>query len=100
MNIKSSGLKAASALIFTGSCHLVGVSFTADTLKFPTLTVYDSITAANTAVAVLRPVSSTTDVTNGTINLMFPGNGVHCASGIYGSLSAAEGDFIIYYSED
>jgi len=100
MNIKSSGSKAASALIFTGSCHLVGVSFTGDTLKFPTLTVYDSVTAANTEVAVLRPVSSITDVTNGTINLMFPGNGIHCASGIYASLSAVEGDYIIYYSED
>ena len=100
MNIKSSGLKSADALIFTGSCHLIGVSFTADTLKFPTLTVYDSITAANTAVAVLRPVSSTTDVTNGTINLMFPGNGVHCAIGIHAELSLDEGDYIIYYSED
>ena len=100
MNIKSSGLKAADALIFTGSCHLVGVSFTVDTLKFPTLTVYDSITAANTAVAVLRPVSSITDVTNGTINLMFPGNGVHCAIGIHAELSLDEGKYIIYYSED
>jgi len=31
---------------------------------------------------------------------MFPGNGIHCASGIYASLSAVEGDYIIYYSED
>lgn len=100
MNIKSSGLKAASALIFTGSCHLVGVSYTVDTLKYASLTVYDSITAANTEVAFLRPVSSTTDVTNGTMNLLFPGNGVHCAAGIYASLSAAEGDYVIYYSED
>ena len=100
MNIKSSGLKAADALIFTGSCHLVGVSFTADTLKFPTLTVYDYLSAGGTAVAVLRPVSSITDVTNGTINLMFPGNGVHCAIGIHAELSLDEGDYIIYYSED
>uniref|UniRef100_A0A6M3LEL7 Uncharacterized protein n=1 Tax=viral metagenome TaxID=1070528 RepID=A0A6M3LEL7_9ZZZZ len=98
MLIKSSGLKAASALIHTGSCSLIGVSFTADTLKFPTLTVYDSITAANTAVAVLRPVSSTTDVTNGTTTIMFPGKGLFCTSGLYASLSGVEGDYIIYYT--
>ena len=98
MKIESSGLQAASALIFTGTCHLVGVSYTGDTLKYATLTVYDSITAANTAVAFLRPVSSTTDVANPTINLIFPGKGLYCAYGLYASLSAAEGDYIIYYT--
>ena len=98
MIMKSSGLKAASALIYTGRCTLLGVSFTADTLKFPTLTVYDYGSAGGTAVAVLRPVSSTTDVTNGTINLMFPGDGLPCYVGIYAALSSAEGDYIIYYA--
>lgn len=98
MLIKSSGLKAASALIFTGSCHLVGVSFTADTLKFPTLTVYNYLSAGGTAVAVLRPMSSTTDVTNGTMTIMFPGKGIFCGIGLYAALSSTEGDYIIYYS--
>jgi len=95
--IKSSGLKAASALIFTGHCRLRGVSYTGDTLKFATLTVYDYLSAGGTAVAVLRPVSSTTDVANPTINLMFPDNGIDCETGLYAALSAVEGDYIIYY---
>ena len=100
MVIKSSGKLGADALVFTGPCHLIGISFTCDTLKFTTLTAYDYLSAGGTAVAVLRPVSSITDVTNGTINLMFPGNGVHCAIGIHAELSLDEGDYIIYYSED
>jgi hypothetical protein len=98
MVIKSSDLQGASALIFTGACHLIGVSFTGDTLKFPTLTVYDGITAAGTKLIFLRTVSSITDVANPTINLMFPGKGVPCSTGIYAALSTAEGDYIIYYS--
>ena len=98
MVIKSSGLKGADALIFTGPCHLIGVSFTCDTLKFTTLTIYDYLSAGGTAVAQLRPVSSTTDVTNGTISIMFPGNGLFCAIGLYAEMSADEGDCIVYYS--
>jgi hypothetical protein len=37
MIIKSSDLQGASALIFTGPCHLIGVSFTGDIAQIPTL---------------------------------------------------------------
>jgi hypothetical protein len=98
MLIQSSGKQGASALIFTGICRLIGVSFTGDIANIPTLTIYDSITAANTIVAFLRASSTTADVTNPTINLMFPGNGLFCASGLYAALSAETGDYIVYYS--
>jgi len=98
MVIKSSGKLGADALVFTGPCHLIGVSFTGDISKITTLTVYDSITAANTAVVFLRASATTADVTNPTVNLMFPGNGLFCTYGLYADMSADEGDFIVYYS--
>jgi len=98
MVIKSSDLQGASALIFKGACHLIGVSFTGDIGQIPTLTVYDSVTAANKVLVYLRASSNTTDATNPTINIMFPGKGIPCSAGIYADLSAATGDYIIYYS--
>ena len=94
--IKSSGLKAASAIIRTGHCKLRGVSYTGDTLKFATLTVYDYLSAGGTIVALLRPVSSTTDVSNPTLFQWF-GEGIDCETGLYAALSIAEGDYIVYY---
>ena len=93
MVIKSSGKLGASGLIFTGPCHLIGVSYTADTATETTITVYDSITAANTAIAFLMPSDEVH-----TINIMFPGKGVPCSAGLYASMSAETGDYIIYYS--
>ena len=93
MVIKSSGKTGASALIFTGACHLIGVSFTGDTGQEPTLTIYDNTSATGTAVAFLM-VSDETHTTN----IIFPDNGIFCALGLYAALSAATGDFIVYYS--
>lgn len=93
MLIKSSGKQGASDLIFTGPCSLIGISFTGDTLQEPTLTVYNYLSAGGTEVAFLM-VSDETH----TINIMFPDKGLFCPIGLYAALSAATGDYIIYYS--
>ena len=90
--IKSSGKQSASALIFTGHCRLRGISFVGDTSQEPTLTVYDYLSAGGTAVAFLM-VSDESH----TVNIMFPGYGIDCETGLYAGLSAATGDYIIYY---
>lgn len=90
--IKSSGKQGASALIFTGHCRLRGISFVGDTANEPTLTVYDYLSAGGTAVAFLM-VSDETH----TVNIMFPDNGIDCETGLYAALSAATGDYIVYY---
>jgi len=98
MVIKSSGLKTDDALIFTGPCHLIGVSYTGTIAKISTLTIYDYLSAGGVAVAFLRASSVTTDTANPTVNLMFPGKGLPCSIGIHAEMSAAEGSYIIYYS--
>jgi len=99
--IKSSGLLAVNALIFTGNCRLIGVSFTGDIASIITLTVYDNITTTAAAttpiVAYLRASSVTDDKANPTINIMFPKEGLLCSTGLYAALSGTTGKYIIYY---
>jgi len=90
--IKSSGKQTGSALIFTGHCRLRGISFVEDTGTEVTLTVYDGITAAGTAMAFLMRSDETH-----TVNIMFPDKGIDCETGLYAKLSAETGDYIIYY---
>jgi len=99
--IKSSGLKAASALIFTGHCRLRGVSFSATTTaKTPTLTVSNSITtgpdaALNVAFGVAALVTDTS-ATNYVIKFSEEEN-LDCDTGLYADLSATTGKYIVYY---
>ena len=94
MKIKSSGLQGASAAIFVGHCRLVGVSLVGDTSKEPTLTLYDDPDSADGTELAFLMVSDECHFAS----IMFPGNGVECANGIYAALSATEGDYIVYYS--
>ncbi|MBC8499495.1 MAG: hypothetical protein H8D39_03095 [Candidatus Atribacteria bacterium] len=94
MVIKSSGLNGASAAIFVGHCRLIGVSFVGDTATEPTLKLWDNATEGSGTEIAFLMVSDECHFAN----IMFPGNGVECDNGIYAQLSAAEGDYIVYYA--
>jgi len=94
MKVETSDKQGASAVIFTGPCHFIGLSFVGDTATEPTLTVYNAITATGTVVA-FQMVSDECH----TVNLMLPGKGIQCKNGLYAALSAAQGDYIIYYTK-
>ena len=94
MKIKASGLKGDSAVIFPEHCRLIGVCFVGDTAKEPTLKLWDNATEASGTEIGFLMVSDECHFAS----LMFPGNGVECANGIYAELSATEGDYIVYYA--
>ena len=91
--LQCSGKLGASALVYTGACRLLGVIFTGDTANEPTLTVEDNITAVGTRVKFFGMVSDEQH----TISVMYPKDGLPCDLGLYATLSAATGDYIIYY---
>ena len=101
--MKSSGKKAASALIHTGPCRLRGVVLMADTVKNPSIQIEDNTTNANTNIWVIGRSAGGNEasgVEGGafTFSLMFSKeDNVICDNGIYATLSAAEGDYIVYY---
>ena len=90
--IRTSAKLGASALVHTGKCRIRGVMFVGDTATEPTLTVANSITDA-TDPKVFAMVSDETH----TFFAWFGEEGLECSLGIYATLSAAEGDYIIYY---
>lgn len=101
--MKDSGLLGASALIWTGPCRLRGVVFVADADKFPTIKVEDNVTSVGTYVKAFGKASGGSLVANNefgayTFVLMFSReDNVLCDRGLYATLSAAEGDYIIYF---
>lgn len=101
--MKDSGLQGASALIFTGICRLRGVVFVADTVKCPTIKVEDNITAVGTRVKAFGRASGGNvhaDTEGGayTFVIMFSReDNMVCDNGLYATLSAEEGDYIVYY---
>lgn len=101
--MKSSGLKGTSDLIYTGPCRLLGVSLVADTTKAINITVCDSITTGGSKeVAFGRAsggnVSATTEGGGYTFVVKFSrDDNMFCDAGLYADLSAAQGDYIIYY---
>ena len=101
--MKDSDLQGASALIYTGPCRLRGVVFVADTKKTPTIKVEDNITAVGTKVKIFGMASGGNvhaDTEGGayTFVLMFSReDNVICDNGLYATLSAEEGDYIVYY---
>jgi hypothetical protein len=93
-NYKSSGLKGASGAIKAGPGIIMGIMFVADTGDEPTLTVWDNASAASgDEIAFLMPSDETHTVTYN-----FPNGGLRVRNGIYAELSAAEGDYIIFYA--
>jgi len=100
--IKSSGLLAVSALIFTGHCRLRGVSFSATTAKTPTLTVSNSITTGAAAALVVAygvaAMVTTSSATNYVIKFSEEDN-LDCETGLYADLSVetTDGKYIVYY---
>ena len=99
--IKSSGLLAASALIYSGHCRLRGVSFSATTTaSTPTLTVCNSITTGGVAgITVAFGVAELVtgvSATNYVIKFSAEDN-LDCETGLWADLSATTGKYIIYY---
>ena len=90
--IYTSAKLGASGLIFTGKCVLRGIMFVGDTGNEPTLTLANSLTDA-TDPKVFCMVSDE----NHTFFAWFGEEGLPCSLGIYATLSAATGDYIVYY---
>jgi len=99
---KSSGKQAASALIYTGVCRLKSVVYVGDTAKTSTITVEDNVTAVGTNIRAFGRASGG-DATNGGacnfIKQWTKEDNMICDLGIYVTLSAAEGDYIIEYEQ-
>ena len=99
MNI-SSGKLGASALVYTGRCRLKSVVFVADEAKFPTITVEDNITSAGTNIRSFGRAAGGVAATGGACNFIqkwTEEDNLICDNGIYATLSASEGDYIIEY---
>ena len=99
MNI-SSGKLGASALVYTGRCRLKKVVFVADEAKFPTITVEDNITAVGTFIKSFGRAAGGVAATGGACNFIekwTKEDNLVCDRGLYATLSAAEGDYIIEY---
>lgn len=98
MNI-SSGKQTATALIYTGPCRLKSVVCSADTAKTITITVADDLDGTNNTKAFGRACGG--DATNGGacnfIKEWTDEDNMICDTGIYVTLSAAEGDYVIEY---
>ena len=93
MKVLSSGVQAASAVIHAGACFFCGYSLVTDDTKDVAMTVYNNATeASGTAVGYAKCTDESY-----TVHEMFP-YPVWCSAGIYASLDAAEGDYIIYYA--
>lgn len=101
--MKDSGLLGASDLIWTGPCRLRGVILVADTVKNPTIRVEDNITSAGTYVKAFGRAAGgnvNTGYEGGayTFVLMFSReDNVLCDRGLYATLSAEDGDYIVYF---
>lgn len=93
--MQTSGLKSASGVVVEHPCWLRGFTLVGDTAKEPTLTLYDNASAASGTKIGFVMVSDESH----TSVVMLPGDGLFCPNGIYGELSAAEGDYIVYYDE-
>jgi len=93
--IKSSGKISATGAAVAAPCKFIGVTLVGDTAKEPTLTLYDDPDSAHGTVLAFLMVSDETHFAS----FMLP-KPIRCANGIWGVLSAAEGDFIVYYEED
>lgn len=91
--IKSSGLKSASGVIYTGRCKYWGSRIVGSASNEPTVKIYDNTDASGTVVDFLSaPVNS--HIAGG-LNPNF----VRCFNGLYGSL-VSTGDYIVYYEEE
>ena len=103
--MKSSGLKVASDLIHTGPCRLLGVSLSANTVKFLTITVCDSITTGGAKEVAFGAASGgnvASGVEGGTHNFVIKfsrDDNMFCDTGLYVDLSTdtTAGSYIIYY---
>lgn len=88
--IRSSGTKGSSSLIHDGPCRYWGAKLINDATASVTLTVYDNTAAGGTVVDYCQASD------NKNSSGMLP-NPIRCFNGLYASLSADNGDYIIYY---
>lgn len=101
--MESSGLQVASALIYTGKCRLRGVVLVADTVKNPSVKVEDNITSVGTYVKAYGRAAGG-NVASGYeggaftyVQMFSKEDNLICDRGLYATMSAAEGDYIVYY---
>ena len=94
--IRSSGLQAASAVIHDGPCFYWGASVVTDDTKDVILTVWDSPNSTTTNDIVIDYLKCSDETLNVFHTFAQP---VHCPNGLYAALDAAEGDYVIYFSE-
>ena len=100
--MKSSGKLGASGVVYTGPCRLLGVTLTADTVKFVTITVYPEVSATGTEVAFGSASGGNVaaGVEGGAHNFVIKfsrDDNMFCENGLYGAISAEEGDYVIYF---
>lgn len=100
--MKSSGKLSASAIIHTGPCRLLGVTLTANTVKYVTITVYPDTSATGTEVAFggASGGNVASGVEGGTHNFVIKfsrDDNMFCENGLYAAISAEEGDYVIYF---
>jgi len=96
----SSGKLSASGLVYTGPCRLKSVCFSADLAKSPTITVEDNITAVGTNIKAFGRACGGTEAAGGAVNFIMKWteqDNLRCDNGIFATMSAVEGDYVIEY---
>ena len=102
--MKSSGKLSADAIVCTGPCRLLGVTLTANTIKYVTITVYPDTSATGTEVAFggASGGNVASGVEGGTHNFVIKfsrDDNMFCDNGLYAKLSSAVGDYVVYYEK-
>ena len=98
----SSGKQVASAQIYKGRCRLKSVVFVADVAKTPTITVEDNLTSVGTNIRAFGRACGGTEAEGGATNFIkewTQEDNLICELGIYVTLSAAEGDYIVEWEK-
>jgi len=95
MKAKSSGLKAASAVIFAHPCWYLGCTLVTDTGTDVLATVWNSATSTTTNDDEMDYLKCTDETLNECHIMSKP---LWCSDGIYVQLDAAEGDYIVWYA--
>lgn len=94
--MKTKKINDASALAVTGKCRFYGYLVGVDGTNDPTVSIYDSITAAGTEVAPTTTYDSSALGLNG---FMIGNSYVECDNGIYVEITLGAGavEIIVYY---
>ena len=96
MKAKSSGIKAASAVIHAHPCWYLGMSIRDDGSATDVIAnVWDSETTTTTNDVQIDVLQCSDEVRNECHVMQFP---IWCSKGITVLLDAAEGDYVVWYA--